>query len=213
MAAKLTKCKVCGADMAASAKVCPQCGAKNKKPFYKKWWFWLIVVFVVIGSAGSSSDENDAPQEESSAAVSTQQETPAKTESKPAEKPAETESKPVEKPAESEPVEITYTQYDVTELFDALSKNALKAEQTFQDQYVEIKGFLSNIDSDGKYISVGAHPDDYTYLWQSIQCYIKGDTLLEQVLELEIGNPIVVRGKINDIGEVLGYTMNLDSIN
>ena len=35
MAAKLIKCKSCGADIAANAKTCPQCGAKNKKPFYK----------------------------------------------------------------------------------------------------------------------------------------------------------------------------------
>ena len=207
MAAKLTKCKVCGADMAASAKVCPQCGAKNKKPFYKKWWFWLIIIFVVIGAAGGDSDEAAAPQEESSAAVSVQQEQPVKAESKPVEKPAEPKPAP-------EPVEITYTHYAATELFDVLNGNALKAEKTFQDQYVEIEGFLSNIDSDGNYISIGADPDDYDYFLQRIQCFIKkNDTLLDQIIEMNVGDPIVVRGKITDIGEVLGYQVNLDSIN
>lgn len=206
MAAKLIKCKSCGADIAANAKTCPQCGAKNKKPFYKKWWFWLIVVFVLIGSAGGDSDETPSQKETTSAAVSAQQEKPEKAENTPAEKPAEPEGAP-------EPVEITYAHYDVTELFDALSGNALKAEKTFQNQYVELEGYLSNIDSDGNYISIAAHPDDYSYLWQTVQCYIKGDALLDQVMELNVGDPIIVRGKINDIGEVLGYSMNLDSIN
>ena len=201
MAAKLMKCKICGADMAASAKVCPQCGAKNKKPFYKKWWFWLIVVFIVIGAAGGNSDETPTQQETTSAAVST-----------PQEKPAEN-TKPAPEP-EQEPVEITYAHYDVTELFDTLNGNALKAEKTFQDQYVELEGYLSVIDSDGNYISVGAHPDDYNYLLQSVRCDIeRNDALVEQIIEMHVGDPIVVRGKIKDIGEVLGYSMNLDSIN
>lgn len=67
MSEKMTKCKSCGNDIASSARTCPNCGAKNKKPFYKKWWFWLIIVIVVIAIAsGSGSDEpntNDKPAE------------------------------------------------------------------------------------------------------------------------------------------------------
>ena len=47
---KMTTCKHCGAEIAASAKVCPQCGGKNKPPIYKRWWF--IVIIVLIVSAG-----------------------------------------------------------------------------------------------------------------------------------------------------------------
>ena len=54
MADKMIKCKHCGEEIAKSAKTCPKCGGKNKKPFYKKLWFWLIVI-VIIGIAGSSS--------------------------------------------------------------------------------------------------------------------------------------------------------------
>jgi hypothetical protein len=101
----------------------------------------------------------------------------------------------------------------VTELFDLLSSNALKAEKTYQDQYVEIEGYLSVIDSDGKYISVGADPDDLEYLLQDVQCYIKSDEQLDQIMEMSKGDPIVVRGKIKNIGEVLGYQLDIDSIN
>ena len=37
---KMKKCDTCGAEIAESAKRCPACGAKNKKPIYKRVWFW-----------------------------------------------------------------------------------------------------------------------------------------------------------------------------
>lgn len=48
---KMTKCKSCGADIASSAKHCPSCGAKNKKPIYKRVWFWILVVVLLIAIA------------------------------------------------------------------------------------------------------------------------------------------------------------------
>ena len=45
---KMTKCKSCGADIASSAKHCPSCGAKNKKPIYKRVWFWILIVVLLI---------------------------------------------------------------------------------------------------------------------------------------------------------------------
>lgn len=58
---KMTTCKHCGAEIAASAKVCPHCGGKNKPPIYKRWWFIAIIVLIVlsaIGGSGSSSDSS-----------------------------------------------------------------------------------------------------------------------------------------------------------
>ena len=58
---KMTTCKHCGAEIAASAKVCPHCGGKNKPPIYKRWWFIVIIVLIVlsaIGGSGSSSDSS-----------------------------------------------------------------------------------------------------------------------------------------------------------
>ena len=195
MSEKLMKCKTCGAEIAAKAKSCPQCGAKNKKPFYQKWWFWVILVLLLVGSAGAGSGETTSADSTAGGkpADSSVQDTPAK-----------------ETP--ETPAEISYTHYDVTELFDTLSSNALKAKNTFKDQYVEIEGYLSVIDSDGNYIGVGAHSGHYQYLLQNIQCYIKGKDQLAQIMELNIGDPIIVRGKIKDVGEVLGYRLNIDSI-
>ena len=41
------QCKYCQHEIAANAKTCPNCGAKNNKPLFKKWWFWLVIVIVV----------------------------------------------------------------------------------------------------------------------------------------------------------------------
>ena len=48
---KIRVCKNCNNPLPEKATVCPSCGAKNKKPIYKKWWFWLIIALIVIGAA------------------------------------------------------------------------------------------------------------------------------------------------------------------
>ena len=60
MKKKLVNCKACGEEIAKKAKKCPHCGAKNKKPFFKKWWFWLIVI-MMIGSCGGNSTSETEP--------------------------------------------------------------------------------------------------------------------------------------------------------
>ena len=51
---KMTKCKTCGADIAKSAKVCPACGAKQKKPVV----LIVITVFIAIGIIGAALGGN-----------------------------------------------------------------------------------------------------------------------------------------------------------
>ena len=60
MSQKLKSCKTCGQEIAKSAKACPHCGAKNKKPIFMKWWFWLILVVLIIsiGTSGKNDDNS-----------------------------------------------------------------------------------------------------------------------------------------------------------
>ena len=53
---KMKICKNCNNAMPANMKICPACGAKNKKPFYKRWWFIFIVIIVLLGIIGSIGD-------------------------------------------------------------------------------------------------------------------------------------------------------------
>lgn len=191
MKSKMINCASCGAEIASSARACPQCGAKVKHPITKKWWFWALAAVVVIAIVGSTAGgSNDKPQTE---------------------KPSPSQT---EQPTDMEPTgKVEYTHYQVTELFDALEANAMKAQSDFKDQYVEIEGYLSVIDSNGSYIGVGAAPDNYTYILQNVQCYIKNDTQKQQLMEMSTDSPITVRGKITAVGEVMGFSMNIDSIN
>ena len=61
MSNKMIECKTCGKEIAKSAKRCPGCGAKQKKPIFKRWWFWVIVVVLIIGigSGGESKEKQD----------------------------------------------------------------------------------------------------------------------------------------------------------
>lgn len=54
---KMITCKSCNAEIASSAKSCPKCGAKNKKPVYKRVWFWVVIVIVAIIFIGGGEDE------------------------------------------------------------------------------------------------------------------------------------------------------------
>lgn len=64
---KMTTCKHCGAEIAASAKVCPQCGGKNKPPIYKRWWFIVIIVLIVLSAIGGSGSGSDSSASSSKA--------------------------------------------------------------------------------------------------------------------------------------------------
>lgn len=50
---KIVVCRNCNAQIAKNAKVCPACGVKNKKPFYKRVWFILLVIILAIGTISS----------------------------------------------------------------------------------------------------------------------------------------------------------------
>lgn len=52
--AKMIQCKSCSKELASNAKFCPVCGAKNKKPIYKRPWFIVIAFLVIVGAIGSA---------------------------------------------------------------------------------------------------------------------------------------------------------------
>lgn len=67
---KMTVCKHCGQEIAASAKVCPHCGGKNKPPIYKRWWFIALIVLIVLYAIGSSDSNSDSSSSKATSSAS-----------------------------------------------------------------------------------------------------------------------------------------------
>ena len=64
MSKRIKQCKSCSKEIGASAKYCPGCGAKNKKPIYKRVWFWVVAIIIVIGATDSSDSGKIEPVQE-----------------------------------------------------------------------------------------------------------------------------------------------------
>lgn len=178
---KMKTCTSCGEKIAASAKRCPKCGTKNQKPIYKRPWF-IILVLLIVAAAGAGAGGGKS------------EDTSSKTSSSKEEKKEE----------------ITYTAYDVSQLMDDLDSNAMNASDTYKDQYVELTGRLSNIDSSGEYIDILPENDEFAII--GVQCYVKNEEQKESIKEMSIDDTITVKGKITDVGEVLGYSLDIDSV-
>lgn len=191
---KMTVCSHCGAEIASSAKVCPKCGGKNKKPIYKRTWFIILAVIIVLGiissAFGGGNKETESSGSSNNGSVS-----------------AVSSQKTEEQTSEQE---ITYTPYTVSQLMSDLDTNALGASEKYKGQYVELTGKLNAIDSDGKYIDIVSGDDEFEFI--GVTCYIKSDEQKAVIMSASTGDTLVVKGKITDVGDVLGYYLNIDEI-
>ena len=181
---KMTTCKTCGKEMAKSAKICPSCGAKNKKLGGVLVAIGIVIVLIAfVGSLGGnkkSSTKSDSVQSDS--------------------------NKPI---VESTTESVEYTTYTVDDLMSQLNENALKASNDHKGEYVRITGKLSTIDSSGKYISLLPNTD---FAIIGVTCYIKNEETKAKVSELSSDSLITLTGKITEVGEVLGYSLDIDNI-
>lgn len=105
---------------------------------------------------------------------------------------------------------VEYTPVDIDTLEDALDNNAAAAKDTYNGKYFAVTGRLSVIDSDLKYISIVSTTDEWDII--GIHCTIKNEKTKEVVKTLSKDQIITVKGKITDVGEVLGYYLDIDEI-
>lgn len=101
------------------------------------------------------------------------------------------------------PIEVTAQQ-----MIEDLEANALGASNTYKGKRVKVTGQVSNIDAQGDYFSIDGGEITFT----SIMCRIKGDELTGIVAGLSDGQPVVVTGIVTGVGEVMGYTMQTETV-
>nr|DAO63440.1 MAG TPA: hypothetical protein [Caudoviricetes sp.] len=155
----------------------------KKKGGKLKWVVLAVVAIGVIGAVGGNSDSNTSTSSTSTKAEST--------------KEADT------------PAPIEYTSVSVNDMMSQLDDNALGASDKYKGQYLEITGRLGNIDSSGKYISLYSD-DEYAII--GVQCQIKNDEQRSKVASMAKGDTVTLKGKCTTVGEVLGYSVDIEEI-
>ena len=115
-----------------------------------------------------------------------------------------------EKKVEVEEVVNSYKPVTVKSLYKELNENALRAEKTYQDSYVEVTGYLSSIDSDGAYFSIVGTREMFDF--EFVRCNIDSDKVIDKLINFNESDSITVYGQITSIGEVLGYTLDVIDI-
>lgn len=188
-------CKHCKTEIPAGAKICPNCRKKQGL----SGCLIIIIAFIVLGVIGAAlggGDDTDDKKQSSSINASTS---------------ISSEGAVVSNEPEEKEPEIVYTSYSVSEMMSDLNSNPMNASDKYKEQYIEITGRLNVIDSDGKYISLV--PDDSQYAILGVTCYIKTDEQKEAIKSMSIGDTVTLQGQCISVGEVLGYSLNIDNIN
>ncbi len=90
------------------------------------------------------------------------------------------------------------------QMLSDLEQNPMRAQKLYSDKWFEIVGTLGNMDSEGKYFSLEG--PDFSLI--SVQCQIprdKKEEFTNKLINMSKGTRISVKGKVTDMGEVMGY--------
>jgi len=100
------------------------------------------------------------------------------------------------------------TEVTAEELIAALEGNALNAKTTWEDQRVKITGIVYNIDASGDYFSLRGD-DEFSFTNVTVNI---DESLVAAVSAFTIGQKVTVTGTITGVGEILGYSVDAESI-
>lgn len=188
---------------------------KAMRPWYKKKRFILPLLFlgllILLGALGGGDDADTgtdaapAAVEPAEPAVEVDGEAPAEpaVEAEPVE-PAEPAVS--EQPAEPEEPAIVVS---AQEMIEVLEGNALSAKNTYEDKRVTVSGFVGNIDASGSYFALDPEPDALIFTGVQVQT---SEEFLDQVASFTAGQEVTVTGTVTGVGEVLGYSIEAETI-
>ena len=180
-------CKYCKTEIPYGAKIYPNCRKKQGGGIGK----WILVAVVAVGIIGAMSG---GKKEETKGSLTVAQS---------AEKTGEAGNAETEAP-------IEYTECSVDTMVEELKANAMSASDKYKGQHLRITGKLSTIDSDGKYISLRPEHDEFAIM--GVQCYFTSQEQKDRLKEMKSGDTVTLSGTCKKVGEILGYTLDIEEI-
>lgn len=111
--------------------------------------------------------------------------------------------------SKKEEKDIEYNKVDIQAMYDDLENNPAAAAEKYKDTYIEFSGSMDVIDSDLAYI--GVMPTEGFHI-VSVRCNLKDDTQKDFVKNATKGDVVTVKGKCTEVGEILGYTVDVKEL-
>jgi hypothetical protein len=105
-------------------------------------------------------------------------------------------------------IEVAPIAVTAQQLLSELESNALAAKNTWKDKRVVITGTLDIIDASGNYFTLRG---DNRFAFINIRINID-DSFVDTVSGFSKGQTVKVTGVISDVGELLGYDVEAQSI-
>ncbi len=159
--------------------------SKNKRVFGGLLTL-ILIIFVTVGCGGSGT-KNTASSSKST-----------------------TESN---SSAPQPPQTKTYTDADINAMLTEAEGNGAAANKHYKGKNLKILGgHIQNIDSDLSYISIDGNADSFSLIHVNCRIDSNNQELQDAVIQLKKGQNVVVYGTITDVGDIMGYTMELDKI-
>ena len=189
---KLKKCKACGTFVAKNAKICPNCGKKLKHPFLN-FVLILVAIIVTLNSIVDAVEDNSLVSSETTTQTNNKEEQISSKESNDKENT----------------IKLTQERVSADELINLLNDNALKASNQYKGKNIQLTGKITNIDASGDYFSLGPLKDNFSFY--NINCQIE-DKHIAQVINFSKGQIVTLNGKVSRIGEIIGYIIDVDTI-
>lgn len=93
-------------------------------------------------------------------------------------------------------------------MIEDLEANALAASTTYEGKRVTVTGKVGNIDASGDYFSIEG-TDEFSFT--NVQIFINDDQV-STVSGYTAGQEVTVTGTVTEVGEILGYSIDAESL-
>ena len=171
--------------------------AKANRPLYKKKRVLIPAALLGIAACTSATSGGGGTDTVDTASGDSSSSAPAA--------PAAASKAPAPKPKPAAPA-IVVTAKD---MIATLEGNALKAKNTYEDKRVTVSGVVGNIDASGDYFALDPAPDSFILTGIQVQT---DEKFSDQIANFTAGQKVTVTGKITGVGEVLGYSLEAETI-